>query len=48
MKNMKSFENPENGILIKCFIKELMRKNGPAFSGNLRKSTKLFVLHDLI
>ena len=34
MKNRKSFENPENCILIKHFIKELIRKIGPAFSGN--------------
>ena len=48
MKNRKSFENQENGTLIKRFIKELMRKNGPAFSGNLRKSKKFYVSHALI
>ena len=48
MKNRKSFENQENGTLIKRFIKELMRKNGPAFSGNLGKSMKFYVLHALI
>ena len=48
MKNRKSFENKENGILIKRFIKELMLKTGPAFSGNLRKSKSFYVLHVLI
>ena len=38
MKNRKSFENPENCTLIKHFIKELIRRIGPAFSGNPRKS----------
>ena len=38
MKNKKSFENPENCTLIKHFIKALIRKIGPAFSGNPRKS----------
>ena len=34
MKNTKSFENKENYTLISYFIKELIRKIGPAFSGN--------------
>ena len=40
MKNMKSIENQENCTLIKHFIKELIRKIGPAFFGNPRKSRK--------
>ena len=40
MKNKKSFEDHENCILIKDFIKELIRKIGSAFSGNPRKSRK--------
>ena len=40
MKNKKSFENPENWTLIKHFIKELIRKIDPAFSGNPWKSRK--------
>ena len=40
MNNKKLFENRENCILIKYFIKELIMKIGPAFSGNHRKSIK--------
>ena len=42
MKNRKSLENQENCTLIKHFIKELIRKIGPAFSGNPRKSRKSY------
>ena len=40
MKNRKSFENQEHCILMKDFIKELIRKIGPGSSGNLWKSRK--------
>ena len=40
MKNKKAFENQEKCALIKYLIKESIRKIGPAFSGNLRKSRK--------
>ena len=40
MKNRKSFDNPENCILIKDFIKELIKKIGPGFFGNHWKSRK--------
>ena len=39
-KYEKTFENQENCTLIKHFIKELIRKMGLGFSGNLWKSRK--------
>ena len=38
MQNRTSFENQRNCTLIKHFIKELIRKIGPGFSGNPSKS----------
>ena len=40
MENRKSFENQKTCALIKHFIKELIGKIGPVFSGNLRKCRK--------
>ena len=40
IKNKKSLENQENWILMKDIIKELIKKIGPGFSGNRRKSRK--------
>ena len=40
MKHRTSFENHKNCTLIKHFIQELIRKIGPAFFGNPRKSKK--------